>query len=103
MVVERETSDELSDAILRLCAEIRNLGDLGTHIRVDPAPGLVSAICAERLGKYGIFIEPGRAKNKNKNPVTERAVQELGLEILKISPEGGPHFKIDPSFGHSHP
>ena len=94
MMVERETSDELSDAILRLCADIRNLGDFGTHSRVDPAPALVSSMSAERLRKYDIFIEIGRAKNKNKNPVAERAAQELGLEILKISHQGGPISKL---------
>ena len=29
-------------------------------------------------------------KNPNKNPVAERAIEELGLELLNLSPEGGP-------------
>ena len=103
MMVERETSDELSDAIMRLCADIRNLGDLGTHIRVDPAPGLVSAICAERLGKYGIFIEPGRAKNKKQKSCGWKSCTRVGVGNPQDLTWGGPHFKIDPSFGHSRP
>ena len=42
------------------------------------------------LQKSSISLEIGRIKNKNKNPVAERAVEELGLEILHICPEGGP-------------
>ena len=30
------------------------------------------------------------AKNMNKNPVAKRAIQELGLELLRMSLEGGP-------------
>ena len=35
-------------------------------------------------------MEIGRFKNPNKNPVAERAIEELGLELLNLSPEGGP-------------
>ena len=35
-------------------------------------------------------MEIGRVKNPNKNPVAERAIEELGLELLNLSPEGGP-------------
>ena len=34
-------------------------------------------------------MEVGRVKNPNKNPVAERAIEELGLELLTLSPEGG--------------
>ena len=37
-----------------------------------------------------IFLEIGRAKNRNKNPSAERAVQELELELLQRDPHGGP-------------
>lgn len=32
----------------------------------------------------------GRAKNLNKNPVAEHAIEELGMELLQLTPEGGP-------------
>ena len=47
MMVKRQTNEELSDAILQLCTDIKNLGDFGTHIRVNPAPSLVSAMSTE--------------------------------------------------------
>ena len=42
------------------------------------------------LLSHGITLEIGRVKNPNKNPVAERAIEELGLELLNLSPEGGP-------------
>ena len=35
-------------------------------------------------------ITGGRYKNANKNPVAKHAIDELGLELLKLWPEGGP-------------
>ena len=42
------------------------------------------------LKKYGLTIEIGRLKNKNKNPVAEKAIQELEYELKRVQPEGGP-------------
>ena len=36
----------------------------------------------------------GRSKNPNKNPVAERAIGELGAELLSLNPEGGPVSKV---------
>ena len=58
-------------------------------IRVDPAPAFVSLKHDPELTKY-IDLEIGHPKNVNKNPVAERAIQELGMEILHLEPEGGP-------------
>jgi hypothetical protein len=41
------------------------------------------------LRTYGIAIELGRIKNPNKNPVAEKAVQELEDELLRLDPSGG--------------
>jgi hypothetical protein len=43
----------------------------------------------EPLAKHRISIEIGRIKNPNKNPVAEKAIEELELELLKIDPLGG--------------
>ena len=42
------------------------------------------------LLSHRITLEVGHVKNPNKNPVAERAVEELGMELLHLSPEGGP-------------
>ena len=59
-------------------------------IRVDSAPGFVALSNYETLRMHGIQLSFGAIKNKNQNPVAERAIQELALECLHISPEGGP-------------
>ena len=59
-------------------------------IRVDAAPGLTTLKSDKILRKQNIILEIGHSKNINKNPIAEHAIQELGTECLKISPEGGP-------------
>ena len=59
-------------------------------IRVDPALGFVSLKNTNALQYLGISIEVGRVKNTNKNPVAERAVQELEEELLRQESGGGP-------------
>jgi hypothetical protein len=89
-IIPSEKHADLKDALIILCAEVRNLGESGCIIRVDCAPGL-AALCKDKtLDKYGITLELGRVKNVNKNPVAERAIEELGRELLNIVPEGGP-------------
>ena len=89
-LIEDERSDELCDGLLFLCSEVRCLGDGGTSICVDSAPGLVSLVNDPMLEKHGIPLEVGNVKN----PVAERAIQALGLECLHIYPEGGPLSKV---------
>ena len=42
------------------------------------------------LLSHGITLEIGRVKNPNKNPFAECAIEELGIQLLNLSPEGGP-------------
>ena len=44
--------------------------------------------------QHGISVVPGDEKNKNKNPVAERAVQEIEAELLRVQPERGPVSKL---------
>ncbi|KAJ8349610.1 hypothetical protein SKAU_G00247400 [Synaphobranchus kaupii] len=59
-------------------------------VRTDPAPAFKSLASDDLLHHHRITLELGRAKNLNKNPVAERAVQELEEELLKQEPRGGP-------------
>jgi len=61
-----------------------------TIIRVDAAPGFQSLEGDPTLKQNQISLEIGRKKNPNKNPVAERAVSELEIELLKQDPTGGP-------------
>ena len=87
--------DTLRTALLTLCSELGCLGDAGITIRVDGAPGFTILANDTNFQKHGIKLEIGNVKNRNKNPVAEKAVQELGLELLHLIPEGGPISEIN--------
>ena len=57
----------------------------GTVIRVDGASALQSLVNDVALSKLGIALEVDRLKNKNKNPVAEKAVQECLLKLKKTT------------------
>ena len=59
-------------------------------IRSDPAPAFKSLENDRLLQHHRLSIEIGRIKNLNKNPVAERAIQELQTEILRQQPVPGP-------------
>lgn len=86
MLIEDERRDTLRDGILQLCIPICPLDGPFAVIRTDAAPGLKSLVGDELLAKYRMTIEVGNAKNTNKNPVAERAIQELEDEILREDP-----------------
>lgn len=56
-------------------------------VRTDPAPGF-QALANDPIPKSHrmISIELGHFKNANKNPVAERAVEEVREHILRIDP-----------------
>lgn len=64
-------------------------GPLAT-IRTDPAPGFQALCNDSSLHDARLQIELGQAKNKNKNPVAERAIQELQEELMRQDPTGNP-------------
>ena len=58
-------------------------------IRTDPAPGFKALVNDPLIKKHRITINLGQAKNPNKNPAAERAVQELETELLRQESLGG--------------
>ena len=88
-IIPNEQASSLRDALLLLCIPIRPMDGPQTVVRVDPAPGFVSLKEDAKLASYGIVLDVGRVKNKNKNPIAERAVQEMENELLKQDPTGG--------------
>ena len=91
LMIESEKHEILREILL--CAEVRTLNSL-ISIRVDSAPGLVALENDPMLLKNGITLDIGHVKNKNKNPVAERAIEELGLEIVRLNLDGGPISKL---------
>ena len=58
-------------------------------IRTDLAPRFKALLNDPLLKKHRVTIDLGQAKNPNKNPAAERAVQELATEHLRQEPLGG--------------
>ena len=87
MFLQDENHKTIRDGIVILGSGVKCIG---TAIRVDPGPGLVALVDDPVLKSHDIILDVGRIKNPNKNPIAERAIEELGDAILKITPEGGP-------------
>ena len=85
-LLDNEQHETLRDAIVSCCLELRPIDGPNAVIRVDSAPGLVALRNDSVLAKYHISLDYGRIKNINKNPVAERAIQELEEELLKAAP-----------------
>ena len=88
-LVDNEQRKTLRDALIRLCLELRPLDGPPAVVRTDCAPGFASLINDDLLDYHHIVIELGRVKNVNKNPVAERAIQELESELRLDNPRGG--------------
>ena len=87
--LEDECHQTLRDAIVKLCLDLLPMDGPPAVIRTDPAPGFKALVNDPLVKKPRITIELGQAKNPNKNPVAERAVQELETELLRQEPLGG--------------
>ncbi|KAI2666699.1 Retrovirus-related Pol polyprotein from transposon opus [Labeo rohita] len=89
LLIDDEWKESLRDGIVRLCIGLRPLDGPFTVVRTDPAPGFSALAKDTVLAQYRLAIEVGNAKNVNKNPVAEKAIQELQGEILRLEPHCG--------------
>ena len=92
-IITNEQSDSLRSALITTTAELK-VGT-GCIVRVDGAKAFQSLLNEHGLKKHGIQLQPGRVKNRNKNAVAEKAIQELEIKIKKQHPEGGPQTSDD--------
>ena len=86
LIIEDERAETLRTAFIQSCIELRPLDGPLTIVRTDLAPGFQALVNDKTLHSHRFSIELGRFKNANKNPVAERAVQEVLEHILKIDP-----------------
>jgi hypothetical protein len=84
LLLPDECKDTLRDRLIRLCIEMRTLDGPPAVIRIDPAPGFKALADDKLLHQQRITLEIGRTKNANKNPVAEKAIQELEGELLRL-------------------
>ena len=92
-LIGRETVEDLTASILRLSNLIRPSKLASMTIRVDPHPSHKAMFMQVQkdagLAVHNIKLEIGRELNVNHNPVAEKAVKELILEMLNLFPGGG--------------
>ena len=89
-LISDETHATLCDALTCLLIERHPLDGHRAVICADSAPGSLSLARNDRLKHLNVRFDVGHAKNLNKNPVAEKAVQELDSEFLHQMPRGGP-------------
>ena len=94
-LIENERQETLKSHLIRLLAEYHPLDGPSAVIRVDAAPGFQALSNDPLLREHRLCVEVGRIKNPNKNPVAERAIQELVDELLKLNPTGGMVSSVD--------
>lgn len=87
--VPDEKGSSLRDGLIMLTSQLRSSMSPEAIIRTDPASGFRSLLNDPVLTSHKIIIELGEAKNLNKNPIAEKAIEELREELLKIQPNGG--------------
>jgi len=85
-LLPNEQSETLRTALIETTALLKAPG--GCIVRVDGAPGFTSLASDKYLTAAGIQLEIGRMKNRNKNPVGEKGVQELENELKRVHPDG---------------
>ena len=89
-LVPNKQTPTLCDAIIGLFKVLIPLERPQVTIRVDAGSGLTSRLTSladdSLLKHHRIFHECGRIKNHNKNPVAEKAVQELEQELIRLDP-----------------
>ena len=88
-IVQDEKAQTLREGILLLISRLRSPLGPKVTIRTDPASSLRSLVNDKYLSQQNLSIELGEPKNVNKNPVAERAVEELHAEIVRLNPQGG--------------
>ena len=94
-LISNERHETLRDTLLLLCIGLRPLDGPPAIVRTDPASGFKTLVGDDLLGQQRMYVELGSAKNPNKNPVAERAVQEVEEELLRLNPTGGPVTEVE--------
>ena len=88
--VRSEKASDLLEGAISLLLPLHPSEGPMTTVRTDPAPGFQSLFNNQPLKEKGIIFELGRIKNPNKNPIADKAIQELENEILRLEPTESP-------------
>lgn len=84
-IIPDEVKTTLRSVLLETTADLKSHN--GCTIRVDGAAAFQSLLNDQMLQTNGVQLELGRMKNHNKNPVAEKAIQELEKELKRAHPD----------------
>lgn len=85
-LMDDERKDTFRDAVTHLCMGLCPFDGRFAVDRTGPSPGFAALAGDESLATHRLVVEVGNAKNINKNPVAEKAIQEIQGEILRLEP-----------------
>ena len=88
VIIQNETTEEVKGGLIQMLSRFRPLLSFKALIRLDGQPCFQS-LSNNCLKELNVEIEIGQAKNINRNPIAERAVQDFHEELCKLKPEGG--------------
>jgi len=83
-IITSEKAEGLLDGVIETILPLHPTDGPPSSIRVDPAPGFQNLCNIQPLRVYGIEFVLGRTKNPNKNPIADKAIQELEHELVRI-------------------
>ena len=89
-IINNEKHETLRTSLIVSISSLRPTPTTEVSVRIDNAPGFIKLLNDVFLNKHNIKLDDGRIHNKNKNPVAEKGIRELGSELLRMYPEGGP-------------
>nr|XP_039271301.1 uncharacterized protein LOC120345813 [Styela clava] len=89
-LIENEREETLRNGLVCLTLDMTPLDGPPALIRTDSAPAFASMAKNNRLAKHRLTLELGHSKNINKNPIAEKAVQEVQEELLRLAPDNQP-------------
>ena len=85
-LIQDERHDTLRHALASVVICLHPLDGPRAIVSVDPAPGFASMGNNDSLKHLNVTIEVARVKNKDKNPVAEKATRELEEELIRQEP-----------------
>ncbi len=87
-IIPDERAETFKSALIECTAELKSAA--GCCVRIDAAPGFSPLVNDKDLCNAGITLDVGRLKNRNKNPIADKAIQELEGELKRVYPDGRP-------------
>ena len=88
-IIPDEKADSLREGLVCLASRMRSPMSPPATVRSDGSTSFQALVNDSILSTHQLHIEIGDVKNPNKNPICEKAIEELHAEIVRLQPRGG--------------